>query len=578
MKRLVLAASLVLGFIPAAFGESKVGEEKPLQAPSPAAGAAAPATSAIALDGIDAAVADLQKDPVFGGYPVDWVGILSFYAANGSKPIWTVPGGYTPLGQALIAQLPKAAHAGMTAPQPLLAAVAPLTPATDAAGQARAEALLSAVFTGMAIDSATFLGPDESRGAGILIDAEEAKDPAKFMALQLPDYYRFWGLMRYLPVYIAYYENGGWGSVPKVDKIEPGKSSSAIPAIRRRLLATGELQPQAAGAAGVAAGTGVAGSDTGSALVYDPALAAAVATFQRNHGLNDDGVIGARTIEEMNVPAEKRLLMIMLNLQRMRAEGPKFEPRHIVVNIPSQEAKVIGDGKVEFFSKAIVGKVARKTPTLSSVIHTAKLNPDWTAPVKIAAADEVRRQRADPNFLQSHGFHVFDQSGNEVSITSIDWHEVGPGNFPYTLRQEPGPENALGPVKLDFPNDYAVYLHGTNQRQLFAKQDRFFSSGCVRLQQPVDLAEFLLRDNQDWPRARIDEVIAGGKTTYVTLKTPMPVHIVYMTAWADEDGVMQFRKDMYGYDRYADIPEGLRAPATAAPAVATQQANLGSNR
>ena len=569
MKRFVLAASLFLGVIPAAFGESKVGDSGPTQAPG-APVTPAPAQIAPALSGIDNAIAILQKDPVFGGYPVDWAGILNFYGTNGNRPIWTVPGGYTALGQALIDQLPKAVRAGMAAPQQLLAAVAPLTPAADDEGQARAEALLSAVFTGMAIDAATFLGPDESRGAGILIDAEDAKDPAAFMAQQLPDYYRFWALMRYLPVYIAYYENGGWGSVPKVDKIEPGQSNAAIPTIRRRLLATGELQLPATGAAAAQGNADAAGN-----LVYDPALAFAVAKFQHNHGLNDDGVIGARTIEEMNVPAEKRLLMIMLNLQRMRAEGPKFEPRHIIVNIPSQEVKVIGEGKVEFYSKSIVGKLARKTPTLSSVIHTAKLNPDWTAPVKIAAADEVKRQRADPSFLESHGFHVYDQGGNEVSISSVDWHEVGPGNFPYTLRQEPGPENALGPVKLDFPNDYAVYLHGTNQRALFEKQDRFFSSGCVRLQRPVDLAEFLLKDNQDWPRSHIDEVIAGGKTTFVTLKTPMPVHIVYMTAWADEDGVMQFRKDMYSYDKYAGIPEGLRAPeASATPTV--QQANLGT--
>lgn len=571
MKRLALAASLILGLVPAAYGESKVGDPGPNE-PTLSSPLTTPAPNAQSLPGIDEAIAALQKDPVFDGYPVDWVGILNFYADNGNKPIWTMPGGYTALGQALIAQLPKAVHAGMMAPQQLLTAVAPLTPAADLVGQARAEALLSAVFTGMAIDSATFLGPDESRGAGILVDAEEEKNPAAFMTRQLPDYYRFWALMRYLPVFIAYYENGGWGTVPKVDKLEPGKSSPAIPAIRQRLLATGELQPTAAGAA---AAQGAA--DAASSQVYDLALATAVAAFQRNHGLNDDGVIGARTIEEMNVPAEKRLLMIMLNLQRMRAEGPKFEPRHIVVNIPAQEAKVIADGKVEFQSKVIVGKLARKTPTLSSVIHTAKLNPDWTAPVKIAAADEVRRQRADPSFLESHGFHVYDQSGSEVSISSIDWHEVGPGNFPYTLRQDPGPENALGPVKLDFPNDYSVYLHGTNQRALFDKQDRYFSSGCVRLQRPVDLAEFLLKDNQDWPRSRIDDVIAGGKTTFVTLKTPMPVHIIYMTAWADEDGVIQFRKDMYGYDKYADIPEGLHAPVAGLTPAVTEQANRGSS-
>jgi murein L,D-transpeptidase YcbB/YkuD len=420
-----------------------------------------------------------------------------------------------------------------------------MTPPVDAASQARNEALMSAVFVASALDATGPLGNAKARGVAVLDTLAKAKDPGVAIGQQWPSYYRFWALYQKLPTYVGYYQSGGWPSVPKVDKVEPGQTNDVIPAVRKRLQYTGEL----------------AASDTHTDNVYDPDLAAAVESFQRTHGLNDDGVIGGRTLEEMNVSAERRVQMIVLNLDRMRQQGGKFEPRHLVVNIPSQEVKVIEDGKVAFMTKAIVGKIDRKTPTLDSVIKVAKFNPEWNAPHKIASNDEVRRARADPNFLRDHGFTVYDGSGMEVDPDTINWHEVGPGNFPYRLVQAPGPENALGPVKLDFPNPDSVYLHGTNQKQLFAKQDRYFSSGCMRMQQPIDMAAFLLSDDPDWQRAKIDQVVESGKTTLVPLKTPMPVHVVYMTAWTDEDGVLQFRKDMYRYDDYPAISKELQPAA-----------------
>jgi murein L,D-transpeptidase YcbB/YkuD len=263
------------------------------------------------------------------------------------------------------------------------------------------------------------------------------------------------------------------------------------------------------------------------------------------------------------VSAEERVRQVLLNLERMREEGPRFEARHLIANIPSQEVKVIEDGKVVFYTKAIFGKLERKSPTLSSVIHTVKLNPDWTAPARIAAIDEVKRERANPGFLDAKGFTIYDRNGNIVRASDINWHAVGPGNFPYTLKQAPGPENALGPVKFDFPNDHAVFLHGTPTVKLFEKQDRYFSSGCVRTQQPVDLAKFVLQDDPEWPAERIDEVLKTAKTTLVKLKNPLPVHITYMTAWVDEDGVMQFRKDAYRYDDLPDLPSTITAQLVA---------------
>jgi murein L,D-transpeptidase YcbB/YkuD len=527
----------------------------------------APAPLQAAVPEIAGTLDQLQADPAMAGLAVDWPGIKAYYAAHGNAALWTTANGYSELGQAWIAQLPRALHAGMALPQPTLMAVAGMAAPGDSQSQARDEAMMSAIFTATAVDASTPLGKDKQKGAGILEEAFKAKDAGALMNYQWPSYYRFWSLYAALPKYVGYYLAGGWPAVPKVDKLEPGQSNAIVPTLRARLLVTGELAatPPSDSAADNAADDV---SDTASDTVYGPELQAAIAAFQRNHGLNDDAVIGARTLEELNVPAERRVQMILLNLDRMRKQGGKMEPRHLIVNIPSQEVKVIDDGKVAFYTKAIVGKIDRKTPTLDSLIKIVKFNPEWNAPSKIASNDEVRRARADPNFLSSHGFHIYNLDGMEVEPESIDWHAVGPGNFPYRLVQQPGPENALGPVKLDFPNPDSVYLHGTNQKELFARQDRYLSSGCMRMQQPVDMAAFLLSDDPNWSRAHIDQVVESGKTVLVPLKTQMPVHVVYMTAWVDEDGVPQFRKDFYKYDDYAAIPQSLSKAPTGSDLVA----------
>jgi murein L,D-transpeptidase YcbB/YkuD len=500
-----------------------------------------------AVPGIGAEFDALKTDPALAGLTLDWEALKAYYAAHNDNAIWTHANGFSIQGQAWIAQIPLAVTAGLPLSQEALTKIAGMAAPADAASQTRDEALMSAVFVASAVEATGPLGDAKRRGAAVLDAMAQAKDPGAVMSVEWPGYYRFWKLYAVLPVYENYYKAGGWPSVPKTDKLEPGKSDAIVPALRARLQYTGELA-----------------ATTRTDNEYDSDLIAAVELFQRNHGLNDDGVIGGRTLEEMNVSTETRLKMVLLNLERMRQQGDKFEPRHLVVNIPSQEAKVIDNGKVAFWSKAIVGKVDRKTPTLDSVIKLAKFNPEWNAPHKIASNDEVRRARADPNFLTSHGFTVYDGNGMEVDPQSIDWTSVGPGNFPYRLVQQPGPENALGPVKLDFPNPESVYLHGTNQKELFAKQDRYFSSGCMRLQKPIDMAAFLLSDDPNWQRDHIDQVVAAGKTVLVPLKTPMPIHVVYMTAWVDEDGVMQFRKDMYRYDKYPDIPADLKPTAPAA--------------
>lgn len=492
---------------------------------------------------VDDAIIELVNSSVFEGLTVDWAGLTDFYAQNDG--VFTTPTGLSLLGQQFRERLPIAAAAGLQLPAPLLAAVANMPLPTSPENRGKAEALLAAAFIAAAVDATALFGKADSSGALVLdqINSDLAKGANAKTVLdsQLPTYYRFWALANYLPKQVAFLEQGGWPAVPNVKKLEPGKTDPVVKAIRARLSVTGEL----------------AVADMGTDDVYDQKLVEAVELFQRNHGLNDDGVIGGRTIEELNISAEERVRQILYNLERMRADGPSFEPRHLIANIPSQEVKVIEDGKVTFYTKAIFGKLQRKSPVLSSVIHTVKLNPDWTAPAKIAAIDEVKRERSNPGFLEAKGFTIYDRSGNVVSPDAIDWHSVGPGNFPYTLRQAPGPENALGPVKFDFPNDHSVFIHGTPTVKLFDKQDRFFSSGCVRTQQPIELAKFMLKDDPDWPASRVDEVLKTAKTVLVKLKNPLPVHITYVTAWVDEDGIMQFRKDAYSYDDLPKLPGSI---------------------
>ena len=573
MKRTIspihLAALLLVGTTFSATlaqAETRLGDVPPSHLTAPDSALPAPGV-VTTLAGMDTALTELAKDPRFAALPVDWPGLLNFYAENGNRALFTTPTGFSELGAKTRARLTLAAANGMKLPPDVAAAVTQMQMPADAGSQALAEALLAAAFSGTAVDANTLLGDEDEKGAGVLAAAASVTDGTAIDALldrELPTYYRFWSMLDQLPNQIAYYQSGGWGEVPEVKKLEPGTSDAMVPALRQRLVATGEL---AAADAVLPAGA--------AADLYDPKLVAAVELFQRNHGLNDDGVIGARSLEELNISAETRLRQVLLNLDRMRAPGQHFEPRHLIANIPSQEVKVIEDGKVTFYTKSIFGKVQRKSPTLSSVIHTVKLNPDWTAPYKIAAIDEVKRQRKDPNFLSSHGFTIYDGSGNVVSPSSINWESAGPGNFPYTLKQAPGPENALGPVKFDFPNEHAVFLHGTPTVSLFAKQDRFFSSGCVRTETPVDLAEFMLKDDPDWPRSRIDAVLKTGKTTLVKLQNPLPVHITYMTAWVDEAGIMQFRKDAYDYDDLPKLPASVAVLVAAAP-YATVGGNAGA--
>ena len=502
-----------------------------------------PAAVAPAIVGLSEAVDRLQQSQRLAALQVDWAGLKAFYAGNGPA-LWVTPTGYSALGSLMIRQVPKAAAAGMTVPaevQSLMAALPLLVPSEQAAD---IEVLMSALYITGAYDVTNAPGVRTDPGAGLLTSLRSAKDQARMIAMQYPSFHMFWRLHAALPAFVGYYERGGWPTVSGNKKMEPGDKGPRVKQVAERLLVTGELP--------------VLGVDP---ELYDPALEVAVKAFQKAHGLNADGVIGKRTIEEMNVSAEERLEMVLLNLDRMRTESPDMEDRFVFVNIPSTELRVIDNGVTTYFANAIVGRVARKTPLLKSEIFQAKLNPDWSVPAKIARIDMLKHELEEPGYFANKNVRVYTSDGREVNPRAIDWKQVKDGgSFPYRLKQDAGPENALGPMKLDFKNDHAVFIHGTSSPKLFEKQDRFFSSGCVRVDDPLGLATFLIQDDPAWNRARVDEVVRGGKTTYVKLVRPIPLHIVYMTAWVDEQGIANFRNDTYKRDPSVSIPAGLASP------------------
>lgn len=536
--------ALCLAFVVAGIAGPALADKDQRNVPTPAESAttAPSAVQTPQVAGVEAAVDRLQQSGRLATLPVDWAGLKAFYASGGPA-LWVTPTSYSPLGLQLVHQVPKAAVAGMPVVADLQSALAGLPPQLSPAMPADVEAIMSAIYVAGAYDAISPIG-SKTTASALLADLRTAKDPSRALAFEFPTFHMFWRLYATLPTYQAYYQRGGWPTVSGSQKIEPGNKGPRVRQVAERLLVTGELP--------------ALGADP---ELYDPALEVAVAAFQRSHGLNDDGVIGKRTIEEMNVSAETRLKMVLLNLDRMRAESPDMEDRFVFVNIPSTELRVIDNGVTTYHANAIVGRVARKTPTLKSEIFQAKLNPDWSVPAKIAAIDMLRHELDEPGYFANKNVRVYTSTGREVNPLSVNWHEVkDSGSFPYRLKQDAGPENALGPMKLDFQNDYAVFIHGTSAPKLFEKQDRFFSSGCVRVDDPLGLATFLIQDDPSWNRARVDEVVAGGKITYVKLVRPIALHIVYMTAWVDEQGIANFRSDVYNRDPNVAIPPALGSP------------------
>jgi len=372
------------------------------------------------------------------------------------------------------------------------------------------------------------------------------------LATLLPQQPGYQWLRQGLAQYRYLAATGGWSPVPMDgETLEPGATDPRVPALRRRLTVTGDLTAPAGGAPT---------SDESAGKVYDETLLAAVQRFQERHGLGPDGRVGAKTLTALNVSAQDRVGQIELNLERWRWLPRDLGARHLRVNIPDFTLQLMEDGQPTLSMRVIVGRAYRRTPVFSDQVRYLVLNPYWEVPTKLAVEDKLPEIRKDVGYLERLGFKVYEGWGAEqrpVDPTTVDWAALGKGRFPYRLRQDPGPQNALGKVKFMFPNKFNVYLHDTPTRELFARTDRDQSSGCIRLEKPLELAELLLRGSasspSSWNRAALDAALATGQERTVALPSLVPVHMLYSTAWAEEGRdpatpVVHFRNDPYGRD------------------------------
>ncbi|AMS42977.1 MULTISPECIES: L,D-transpeptidase family protein [Aminobacter] len=332
---------------------------------------------------------------------------------------------------------------------------------------------------------------------------------------------------------IAQYQNivaqGGWPVVPATKKLRLGVEDPDVQVLRKRLMISGDLSPRA-----------------GLSDSFDTYVDAALKRFQARHGLPDDGVMGQYTYAAMNISAQIRLGQLETNLGRIQAQAGTLGQRYVNVNIPAAQVEAVENDRVVLRHTAIVGKVDRQSPIVNSKINEIIVNPYWNAPVSIVRKDIIPLMRKNPNYLTDNKIRLFAPDGSEVDPMNVDWSTEEAAK--YRFRQDPGANNAMASVKINFPSPDGVYMHDTPQQSLFGKLMRFDSSGCVRVQNVRDLVTWILRDTPGWSRSHFEQAIKSGENTPVPVTNPVPVYFTYVSAWSTGDGVVQFRDDIYGRD------------------------------
>lgn len=485
------------------------------------------------------------------------------YQARGYVPVWIDDLGLTNSARQLLDHLRSAAEHGLCPEEYHLARIEPLVGLAedcrrygmpfDAGYMARLDLLLTDAF----ILYAGHLV--EGR-----VDPEEVHEgwrarPRKVDLLRLLDYAL--SAERLLPVladlspphtgyrllcaelerYRTLSALGGWPWVPAGPTLRAGEVDSRLPLLRQRLHLGGDLP--------------YSEPPEDNAELYDKETLAALIRFQNRHGLTADGVLGPKTLAALNVSVEARIRQMELNLERWRWLPKELGSRHIIVNSADFQLTVIEGDEPVLSMPVVVGTAYRKTPVFPSRMNHLIFAPYWTVPPTILREDKLPKIKADPNYVERQHFEIVRGTEDNPTILdplSIPWQRVTATTFPGMLRQKPGPWNPLGRVKFMFPNSFDVYLHDTPDKHLFGRDARTFSSGCIRIQRPVDLAVYLL-EAQGWNRERILAAMARAEPLRVNLARTIPVHVLYWTAWVDQGGGVQFRDDIYLRDLDLDL-------------------------
>ena len=336
-----------------------------------------------------------------------------------------------------------------------------------------------------------------------------------------------------LAEYRALGEKGGWPQIATGPTLKPGMTDDRIPVIRKRLAVTGDLAESA---------------DNGS-REFDADLQAGVERFQDRHNLDQDGAIGPRTLAAMNVSVDERIDQIRVNMERIRWIARFVEDEFVMTNIASFKTYLVRDREVVWSGRSQVGKDYRQTPVFQGKIKYLQFNPTWTVPPGILAKDILPRVQQDPGYLATKNMDLVDRDGSKVDPTSVDWSQYSARRLPpYQIVQRPGPTNALGRVKFIFPNEHFVFLHDTPSKSLFSRTERSFSSGCIRVENPFELAEILLNDADKWNPGTIQKLLDSEKPQTVFLKEQMTVMLLYSTVGVLDETLVRFYNDIYERD------------------------------
>ena len=512
-----------------------------------------PQAPAAPSDAISGALQQRMEELQFGGdLEIDGAEILArqllpeLYAARGFQPLWTRPGRLDSL-----AELLESAAAHGLDPEDYV--IDHLQTAREQAesgtslDQADLDILATEALVRFAYHQRFGKVNPQNLDANINFQRELLEDEDPVESIQelveserpLPEltdeffprgaYYR--GAQQTLAAYREIEAAGAWPAVTPGAALREGDDDPRVAEMRRRLAVTGDLPD---------------GIDRTS-TAFDSDVVAAVKIFQERHVLDADGVAGAQTFAALNVPVQTRIDQLRLTLERLRWVQQEVAPEFLAVNIAGFRTFLFRDGDDVWEARVMVGRPYRQTPVFRGDIRYLEFNPTWTIPPGILRNDTLPAIKRDPNYLRDRNITVIDRDGRKVDPATVDWSKYSRG-VPYTLRQEPGPNNALGLVKFIFPNKHFVFLHDTPSRGLFGRAERTFSSGCIRVENPFELAELLLDDADNWDADAIQATVDSRQTRRVNLRQPFPVLIFYLTAVVDPREPPRFMKDVYNRD------------------------------
>ena len=468
--------------------------------------------------------------------------LAAFYRDNGYAPLWTGPTEQDRRRRAALFSaiagaddhgLPSARYEAAALMQQLKAARSPRA-------MGLAEVALSRTFLRLARDMQTgVIVPSRVdrdikrqvpyRDRMSYLTNFKKSDPAGFFRALAPQTNEYARLMKEKLRLERLRGRGGWGPQVPVDALKPGQSGPAVVALRNRLIAMGVLRRSAS-------------------QVYDEEMLQAVQRFQMAHGLTPDGVAGTGTMAQINVPVADRLKTVIVAMERERWMNRPRGARHILVNLTDFHARIVDNDHVTFETRAVIGmdRSDRRSPEFSDEMDHMVINPTWHVPRSIAVNEYLPQMKRNRNAV-GH-LRLYDRRGRQVSRSSINFNAYNASNFPYAIKQPPSQRNALGLVKFMFPNKYNIYLHDTPAKNLFERETRDYSHGCIRLQKPFEFAYTLLERQESDPKGFFHATLDTGRETRVNLDQTVPVHIIYRTAFTRAKGPVQYRRDVYGRD------------------------------